>query len=168
MPVNTVHQALLGILDGLILPGTAGTLEAFITPPDPREEPPPAIYIWGARGDERRQALPRGNTPGAGSLAGWKELDHSVDCYLTWFGEDSDSDADTSFIAVLDAVMMALRASGKSPFYTSDPLTGYQSDLVDIGERLEYQLAPPRSTADQRYLRYDALITVRVLEFFQA
>jgi hypothetical protein len=168
MPVNTVHRALLEILDGLILPGTTGTLAAFITPPDPRDDPPPAIYLWASRGSERRQALPRGNTPGAGSLAGWKEIDHIVEGYLTWFGEDTDPDADTNFPAVLDAVMFALRTSGQSPLYTSDPLTGLQSDLVDIGERIEYELVPPRSTANQRYLRYDALLTIHVLEFFQA
>lgn len=162
-------QAFLEILDGLILPGTAGVLSAFITPPDPRTDAQdPAAYIWSSRGAERRQALPRGNTPGAGSLAGWKEIDHEVSIWLTWFDEDSDSDADTSFPAVLDAVLNALRTSGKSPLYTSDPLTGMQSDLVDIGERMEYELVPPRSTASERFLRYDAQITARVLEFFQA
>lgn len=168
MPVNTVMQSILQIVDGLILPGTAGVLEGYITPPDPRDEPPPAIYIWASNGSEHRQALPRGNTPGAGSLAGWKEIEHTVDAYLTWFGEDSDTDADTSFPAVLDAVLSALRTSGQSPLYTSDPLTGMQSDLVDIGERLDYELALPRSTASERYLRYDARITIHVLEFFQA
>lgn len=173
MPVNVVLQALKGILNGLVLPGGSGTLEAFISPPNPRAEAPPAIYIWASRGPESRQALPRNQTstpvtaPVTQAQAGWKELNHSVDAYLVWFGSADSPNADVNFPLAIDGVMDALR-TGPSPLYTSDPETGRQSDLVDIGERMTYQLIPPRAVANQRQLRYDCLITIQVLEIFQA
>jgi hypothetical protein len=169
MPLNSVHTALKQILDGLVIPGTAGTLDAYIMPPDPRDEPPPAIYLYPARGPEKRQALPRNQTEGINSSqAGWKQIDHTVDGYLTWFCEnDPAAQVDSAFPAVIDAVMAALR-EGPSPYYVTDPLTGLQSDLVDIGERMEYDAVAPRTTSAEALLRFDALITIHVLEFFQA
>jgi hypothetical protein len=167
VPVNVVLQALKTILDGLVLPGDAGALEAYITPPDPRDDPPPAVYLWSSRGIETRQALPRSQTPGAITTSGWKEIEHTVDAYLTWFGESQSAGADSSFPLAVDGIMAALR-TGPSPLYTSDPATGVRSDLVDIGERISYTMVPMRSMQDQRWLRYDCMFNIRVLEFFQA
>jgi hypothetical protein len=173
MPVTVVLTALKAILDGLVLPGGCGALDAYITPPNPRDAPPPAIYLWSARGPEKRQSLPRNQTstpvtsPIGPSQAGWKEIRHSVDAYLTWFGQADQPDADTNFPRAIDGIMMALR-TGPSPLYTSDPATGVQSDLVNIGEEMTYQMVPPRAAASQRLLRYDCLITIQCTEFFQA
>lgn len=169
MPVNTVHQAIKGILDGLVVPGKAGVLHCYITPPDPRDDPDPAIYIWPSRGNEHRQSVPRAS-PGyqASFQSGWKEIVHTIDGFLTWFGEDTDNQADSTFPAVVDLVMQALRNADDPMYAVTDPLTGQQSDLAGIGEKLSYEIGPVRATADQRYLRYDALITVTISEWFQA
>lgn len=163
MPLNTVQAYLKGLLDGLAIPGNVGNLEAYITPPDPRDDPPPAAYIWPASGDEKRQAMPRGNPPGAG----WKTLTHSVHVYLTWFNAADDPNADSAFPAVIDTVMTALR-SAPNPVRASDPYTGQVSDLVDIGEQMTWDYGPVHAVADQRWLRYDCLITVTVTELIQA
>jgi hypothetical protein len=169
MPINTVHNAIKGILDGLILPGTSGTLRCYITPPDPRDDPDPAIYVWGARGPESRQSTPRAS-PGYQPLtqSGWKQIEHTIDGFLTWFGSSDARDADSNFPAVVDATMAALRNAPDPMYRVTDPLTGQQSDLTGIGERMSYELGPVRATADQRYLRYDALITIKLWEFFNA
>jgi hypothetical protein len=168
MPINSVHQWIRGILDGLVIPGNAGTLDCFITPPDPREEPPPAIYIWAARAPEKRQATSRAKIPNSPvNFSGWKTMDHTVTGYVTWFGEDSDDQADVTFPAVVDAIMAALRSSDPNAFVT-DPLSGIESYLVDTGERMTYDLSPMKSTLSQRFLRYDAVITMEILEVFQA
>lgn len=157
------------ILDGLVIPGSAGTLEAFITPPSVREEPPPAIYIWSARGNESRQSLPRAKAPYQPiGQSGWKQIDHTIDGYLTWFDENMDPDVDHAFGAVVDAVMQALRSSEDPIYYYTDPLTGQQSEIYAIGEKMSYEMAPPRATADQRFLRFDALITIYCFEAFQS
>lgn len=168
MGVNTVLQGIYGIVNGLIVPGTAGVLEAFIMPVDPRDDPPPAIYLWSSSGDESRESLPRSGVPGTPpSFSGWKEINHRVTAYLTWFQDNSDPAADVAFPSVVDVTMQALRSS-TNPLYTNDPQTGAPSDLVDIGERMTYTLVPPRAVADQRYLRCDAQIIIPVLEVFQA
>jgi hypothetical protein len=169
MPVNTVHLAIKSILDGLIVPGKAGVLHCYITPVDPREDPDPAIYIWPSRGHEHRQSVPRAS-PGyqPATQSGWKEIEHTIDGFLTWFGEDSDSQADSTFPAVVDAVLQALRNADDPMYAVTDPLTGQQSDLAGIGEKLEYEIGPVRTVADQRYLRYDALITIQFCEWFQS
>jgi hypothetical protein len=169
VPVNTVHQFLKSVLDGLIIPGEAGTLAAFISPPAVRDEPPPAIYLWSARGGEKRQSLPRAGTGYLpATQSGWKQIDHTVEGYLTWFGDNSDSQADVSFPAVIDCVMQALRSTTDPVYKAIDALTGQQSELFATGERMNYEMVPPRATADQRYFRYDALITINVSEAFQA
>jgi len=74
---------------------------------------------------------------------------------------------DTSFPALLDAVMDALRTC-PDPQVVTDPYTGRQSNMVNLGEDMTYTYVPPHSTADQRQLRFDARITARLLELVQA
>jgi hypothetical protein len=172
MPVNSVHQILKGILSGLSIPGpagTSGTLSCFITPPSVRDDPQPAMYIYGGRGTEHRQSLPRAAAPYQPlGQSGWKQIDHTVDGYLTWFDENYDQNVDSNFLSVVDAVMQALRSAVDPLYYYTDPLTGQQSEVYAIGEKMNYEVAPPRATADQRYLRFDALITIHCWESFQA
>jgi hypothetical protein len=169
MPTNTVHHHIKGILDGLIVPGTAGTLEAFICPPAVRDDPRPAIYIWSARGSERRQSLPRAAAPYQPvGQSGWKELTHTIEATLTWFDDNTDLNVDHAFPAVVDCVLQALRSAADPVYYVTDPLTGQQSELYAIGEKLTYDMAPPRAVADQRYLRFDASFIITIMEAFQA
>jgi hypothetical protein len=155
-----------GLLDGIIVPGNTRQLQAYITPEDPHDEPNPAAYIWPARGEEQRQSLPRANVPGV-ITPGWKTIVHDIDVYLTWFNDGQGADADVVFPAVIDAVMDVLRSSA-DPAVLTDALTGRESQLIDLGERMTYTLAGVRSTADQRYLRYDALLTLTVTEELQS
>jgi hypothetical protein len=169
MPLNTVHQYLKGLLDGIQVPGTAGTIEALITPPDPETEPTPKVYIWGSTHMEDRQASPRVPENGDLTQAGWKNLDHRVDVWVVWFSdEETDApDMDLAFPAVLDVVCDILRKS-PDPVKVVDPLTGMDSELLDIGERMSVDLYPPRGVADQRVLRFDAKIELTILETFQS
>lgn len=168
MPLNTVHHYLKRLLDGVQVPGTAGTLEAFITPPDPETEPTPKAYIWGATANEQRTAMPR-NLNGDPTTAGWKQMDHLIDVWLVWFSdEETDApDLDSAFPAVLDVVSKILRES-QDPVQVSDPLTGQPSELLDVGEKMSTEMYPPRSVADQRILRYDARFQLTIQEVFQA
>ena len=55
MPLVTVQQYILSILDGLELPYNIPAAKAYITPPDPRVQAKvPAIYIWPSDGTENR------------------------------------------------------------------------------------------------------------------
>lgn len=171
MPLNTVQCRLKAILDGLPLPRDLGTINAFIAPPNPNTETrDPGCYIWGSHGNESRMTVPRaqaGNLPSGGN----KELVHQVDIWLIWFGDSAESDADTAFPTVIDAVMACLRNTellDAVSMQAVDPITGQLSDLLNIGENMSWEYAPVRATADERYLRYDAQIVCEVVEVIQA
>jgi hypothetical protein len=166
MPLNSTQLWVQSLLQGLIVPGNAGQLQAYITPEDPRDTNTPAAYIWPARGDEERQSMPRANAPGVVS-PGWKIMVHDIDVYLTWFNDDSDPEADITFPAVIDCVMDVLRSSA-DPAVLTDALTGRVSQLIDLGEKMTWTFGGVRATADQRYLRYDALLTLTVTEELQS
>jgi hypothetical protein len=167
MPLVTAQNHIKSLLDGLAIPGPAhvGPLEAFITPPDPREDPPPAAYIWPSGGTETRRAVPRNSGPG--TPAGLKSIRLMMDVYLTWFNTVDDPYADGAFPSVIDAVMQALRTS-PDPATVVDPDSGLVCELVGVGEGMSWQNLGVNSAADQRWLRYDALIQAPFLEFIQA
>lgn len=167
MPLVTVQTWIKQQLDGLIIPGPAnvGALEAFITPPDPREDPPPAAYIWPANGNEKRQSIPRNTGPG--TPAGWKNYKPNIQIYLTWFNSADDPYADVAFPGVVDVVMHALRTS-PDPAQVVDPNTGETSWLAGVGEDMDWTNLGVTATTDERWLRYDALVHVPFTEFLNA
>jgi hypothetical protein len=168
LPINSTQVYIKNLLQGLIVPGNQLPLEAYITPEDPRDEENPAAYIWPSNGNENRQAVPRvGADIYDPKQAGWKTLTHDLDIWLTWFNDDSDPNADISFPAVVDIVMYTLRSSA-NPAVVYDPLTALGSQLIDVGERMTYRIGGLRATADQRWVRYDAQLTLTIIEELQS
>lgn len=169
MGINTAALYIQSLLNGLQPPGNTGIqgpIEALITPNDPDESGLPRIYVWDATGPERRLAWPRNTGPN--TPAGWKEIHHNFELFMVWFDDsDIDQNIDTSFPALIDFVMFTLRTC-QDPAPVTDPYTGTSWLLLDIGENMNYTYVPPRSTADQRILRYDAKITMPVIEYFVA
>lgn len=168
MPINTVTTYIRDMINGTTPPGDtglSGPLVALITPYDPDESGDARAYIWPTTGGETRRAIPRNTGPN--TPAGWKNLRHSIDVFLTWFDSDSDPDADINFPALIDYVMDLLRTSPCDEV-AYDPETGRPSHLINVGEVMNYEYVPPVSMEDERQLRYDAKITVPVLELFQA
>lgn len=157
-----------------MLPAGLGTLAAFILPPNPRDDPNPAVYIWGSHGEESRLTLPRAAHANL-ATGGDKQLTHRVDCWVVWFGPSQDDGTsniavDYQFPAVLDAVMGALRNAPlvDASQHITDPVTGAGSQLLAVGERMTWDYGPVRAVADQRYLRYDAGVNCEVIEVIQA
>lgn len=169
MGVNTVQWYIKGILDQVQLPLDLGTLNAFIQPPNPGDGTQPGIYIWGGRGDERRMTIPRARA-GDLSTGGEKSLSHSVDAWIIWLGPAVDPQQDVLFPAIVDTVMAVLRNTPilDGTQYAPDPVTGRLSQLLNVGEHMSWEYAPVRAVSDQRYLRYDALITIDIEEIIQA
>jgi len=170
MPVNTVQQYLKTVLNGQLLPNDLGTLEALITPPNPNDDAVNVTaYIWGSRADEGRRSVPRAQF-GNAETGGWKVISHEVDIWLVWFGAADDPDADQQFPTIIDATTAVLRnvVLLDQTQYAVDPVTGQKSNLLNVGENLNWEYAPVKATVDQRYLRYDARITCSLEEWFQA
>jgi hypothetical protein len=171
MPVVNVQSFLLNILDGLSMPYGQPAAQAFITPPDPRMKARiPAIYIWPADGMENRSGQLGGTVPrntGPGTASGTKGIMHQIDVYLTWFSANTGRQQDPVFPGMIDAVMYALRFSTPNPATITDPNTNEQSDVYNTGEDMHYRTGI-ESTQDERWLRYDCLITCSVWENFRA
>jgi hypothetical protein len=179
LPINSVQVYVQNLLNGLIMPAGAGNLVAYITPPDPNEETDlPTAYIWPSDGDESRNNTKGGTVPrnpGFSSTvttldqllsqSGYKTFEHHLDVYVIWNGQDDDPNADTWFPGMIDAIMFTLRTS-PDPAVAQDPYTGQLTTLIDVGENMSYRVTL-RSLADQRYNRYDALITLELLEIMQ-
>jgi hypothetical protein len=171
MPIVVVQQYLLSLLDGLELPYGVPAAKAFITPPDPRVQAKvPAIYIWPSDGIENRSSELGGTIPrntGPGTPSGTKGLQHQMDVYVTWFSSNSGTQADPKFPAIVDTVMMALRYSQPNPYEATDPATNLTSSIYNTGEQIRYRTGV-EATADERWLRYDALLQVTVWELINA
>jgi hypothetical protein len=170
VPLNSVQLYLKGLLDGLPMPGAAGNLAAYITPPDPNEETQvPTAYIWPSQAKESRDPKTGGSIPrntGPGTPSATKSLVHDVDIYLVWFAANDDPDADTWFPGMVDAVMYTLRTA-PDPVQVTDPYSGMSSQLVNVGEQMDVKIGLI-AVGDEVFGRYDALITVTVWEIFRA
>jgi hypothetical protein len=68
---------------------------------------------------------------------------------------------------MIDAVMAALRYSQPNPAQITDSNTGLTSTIYNVGEEMRYRPGI-ESLDDQKWLRYDALITVSVWEIMNA
>jgi hypothetical protein len=172
MTIGATQLAIQQLINGLPLYGGIPPLTAYITPPDPNDEADiPTAYVWPSRGDESRDnsgaaagTVPRNTGPGTPS--GWKSDVHAMDVWLVFFGQDDDPNSDTLFPMIVDTVMKAFRTS-KNPILAVDPYTEEQSWLIDVGEKMSYQI-DLRSLSDQSYNRYDGQISLTVTELFQA
>jgi hypothetical protein len=170
VPINTVQVYLQALLNGMEFPiSNLPALQAQITPPDPNVDAEvPQAYIWPSRGNESRNPRHGGTVPRAtvaGGPSGLKTIEHHVQVYLVWWGADDDPDADTLFPGMVDAVMETLRVSADPGAIRVDPWNGQQSYLIDVGEVMDYEITL-RAIVDQRYNRYDALISCVINEVF--
>jgi hypothetical protein len=173
MPITSTLYAIKSLLVDLPMPGQLPSMAAYITPPDPNVETDiPTAYVWPTQGGEDREndggkkvgAIPRNSGPGTPS--GVKNISHDIDVYVVWMASNDEPDIDCLFPGVVDAVMAAFRFS-TDPATATDPYTGEQSTLVDIGEDMSYRITL-RSLIEQAYNRYDALVGLSVLEIIRA
>ena len=94
MGINSCQLFIQGLLNGLQPPGDTGLegpIQAMITPKDPDDSGVARIYVWPSSGPEKRLAWPRNTGPN--TPAGWKQITHGIELFLTWF-DDQDEDQD--------------------------------------------------------------------------
>jgi hypothetical protein len=167
MGINSCQVYLQQLIDGLPVPGNL-SIEAFITPPNPETDyTNPHAYIWPAEGMESRNpgtggSIPRASSPGA--FSGTKSIQHTIDIFLVWFAANDDPDADTWFPGMVDTLMAMLRVT-PTPAVTQDVYTNQTTNIIDVGERMDYKIAVS-TVADEGFNRYDALLTCHLLELF--
>lgn len=159
MPLNSVQYFVRGLLDGLAIPGTTQTLEAYITPPTVDELDNPKAYVLGAHLRGTRQSMPR-------SL-GFKKLTWLVDVYLSYETNPDSPTVDQEFALVVDAVMNTAWTTPMNNVFITDPTTGLRSQILAIGEDFELEYPPERVPATLRMLYYTARLGLTVYEAVQ-
>lgn len=170
MGLISAQSYVASLLVGMVPPGDTGIngpIDALITPLDPDVNPDgiARCYVWPAHGPEKRIAFPRNSGPG--TPAAWKQLSHELQVFLVWMDSPDDQSADVNFPLLIDYVMFLLRTS-PNPADWTDPETGVVSNMVNLGEEMSYDFVPPRSLEQQMYRRYDARISITLLELFQS
>lgn len=170
MPIVSCQSYVASILSGMTPPGKTGikgSITALITPLDPDVNPDGTArcYVWPAHGPEKRLAMPRNSGPG--TPAGWKQISHDLQVFLLWTDKQQDPGKDVNFPLFIDYVMFLLRTS-PNPAEWTDPETGETSNIVNLGEQMSYDYVVPRTLETQRRLRYDARISITLLELFQS
>jgi len=170
VPIASTTSWFKQLLDGLAMPGGLPNMAAYVNPPDPNDEGGiPTAYVWAPDFDESREGQQGGSIPrntGPGTPSGTKALEHMIEIFLVYFQAGDDPQADTLFFGIVDAVMARLRTSD-DPAPVTDPYTGQQSQLLDVGEVIRGRTTIS-AVADQAFNRLDALLTCTVHEIFQA
>jgi hypothetical protein len=165
VPLASVEQYVLGILDGLPIIGLGTELEAFITPPVVDNLDRPKAYIQGARLRTSRQTAPR--------RSGFKHLAWTVDVYLTYETNLDSPTVDTEFSQVIDAVMAAFWSTTIPTFIDSAgrPVPAAVpncSQILNTGEDFELENPPEHTPKSLRMLYYAARLGVDIYEAVQA
>jgi hypothetical protein len=168
-------QYLKTTLDGLqwpaemqALPNPPGALIAHITAPNPNvTASSPNAYIWFSRGTENRDASKYGagtvnRAAYQGAPSGTKAVEHSVPIYVLWDAMQSDPNFATLFPGMVDWIRLTLRTS-TDPVMITDPWTGEQSWLVDVGEVMTYEL-DLWATENERIEKWAVMLTCSIVE----
>jgi hypothetical protein len=157
-------------------------LQAYITPPNPGvQSEVPSCYIWPARLRESRDTdkLKSGTIPRAAypqGPSGTKAVDYQISVWVVWMMSTDDPEVDSLFPAMAWQVMSTLRgaayaANGTSysqtPALLTDPYTGQQSWLIDLGEDMSAEFYE-RLLAPERFMRLDCVIDCSVSEVIAA
>lgn len=152
-------QHIQGLLDGLEIPEQAKPLEAYIQPPPIDISSGPKAYIVGSTGSWKRQTMPRG--------PGFQQFTWPINIYLTLLTSTQIDSLDIVMPAFLDVVLWTL-LTAEMPIFITDPVTGRETQLWQIGEDGKIDNPPGRNSADMRMLQYGAGIAVTVKEIVQA
>jgi hypothetical protein len=160
LPLNSVQQYTLGLLQGLEIPWDGiPPLTAYITPPAPGAFNGPIALVAGARAQASRESMPRGK--------GFKNLVWTVEVYLHYQSPPTAPNLDQIFPMIVDAVMVQMWTT-KMPVVISDPTTGYSSATMSIGERFALDYPPVRTANKSQTYVYVARLQLEVKELLQA
>jgi hypothetical protein len=155
MSLLGVESYLMGLIDGLTVTGqTIPPLQAWVMPPPVvLTGEAPQAFVWGDVGDEQRATVPRGT--------GQKRTQHTPTVTLMWTFEATDQNA-ALFPLLVDAVLAAYRTVALNSVAVTDPVTGAESRLTDLGERMTWQYLPPVAASQTAQQLVLATCTIRL------
>lgn len=177
MPVNSIGKFVKATCEGITsqyLPPVVALLAGEILPPivpgaEPfgiSNSPIPYAFVWIHPWDEKRESEPRHDPtaiPGA-----WKKASYAVEVDLEVQMDASAAHRDSAFPCLIDAVQVVFNQI-TIPQTLTDPDTGFQSELLTIGEVIRGEQFAPEAlgTADQGLMKYGAVLIIEVEEMIQ-
>jgi hypothetical protein len=176
-----VQSFIAGLLDQMTWPPSMAGLppaNCYIQPPNPNVQSEiPTIYVWMQRDQESRDhdklksgTVPRIAYPGGPS--GTKAVDYTIPVWMVWVMDISDPDVTNLFPGMVWQVRSVLRGSAYgaggqasvTPQLLTDPWTGEQSWLMDLGEDITTENYERALTPEGSLLRFDAVMDCSVSE----
>lgn len=125
--------------------------------------PQPFAFVWANTGHEDRQTMPRGPA--------WKKIIWRVQVILQVVEHPDDEFRPTAFPLLVDQVRAFLNNPDLLPFpvIISDPVTGASSQVLNIGEEIDYEIYIPDQIGGggQTFVRPAARLTLKVEEAIQ-
>ena len=177
MPLNSTQEVVKTALTGLTMPVYSGSPISpvpmvWIAPPVIGDfSQAPQIYIWGGVTREKRQTMgPRGTTipTTVGThAAGFRDARYMVDIWIKYAMENDAPLEDNLFPLIIDTVMVALRGMTMPVQNVTDSITGWVTNITEIGEEFTIEYGPIRELDDQRFWLYEAHIAMTVKEKIQ-
>lgn len=148
MPLNSIQLYVQSVLQGAQGPDAGGNLiygqpwQVYIAPPTPGIAGyAPVVYVWGGRKVEDRWTM-------GGRTGGNKRLAWEIDVYC-WVPDYADGPAIDQAMPVIsdymDSLFRAVKVNAGLPVPITDPVTGVESQVIDIGERMELRYFTPQA-----------------------
>jgi hypothetical protein len=168
MSLRAVQTVLLNKLQGWTTNGmeNAGLLplDCYIAPPQVviNTLEGPAVFIWGGRADIKRHTPP--STPT--HTGGFKRAPWGCDIWVMFI--DKPAPDDTVMPIILDAIRMAIETIPYPQAIFDEDSSPQYTQLIEAGEDILIEQAPPHEIEDQSNLLYTAHLTVSMIEDYQS
>ena len=158
MSVNAVETLVASLLDGIQSPNMPAPTQAWVLPPPVVQMTPnPQVFVWGGAWSEERHTNPRGR----GEKRALYQLSIWIQSATT--NDPSDEYGPAAFPILIETVLNILRTV-TIPIAITDLVTGAESTIQTIGEKMSVAHATPVAGADQRFLWHAATVKVMVTE----
>lgn len=167
MPLNSVQALVQSSLNGLPMPNGIPNAVAYVAPPVVTDlAAMPEIFVWGGQLSEKRQTMAGSRSATINTTSGFHDMFWSIDVYIKYAMSPDDAHLQSSFPLVVDLVMEKLRGIPITDTIT-DSVTGWVSQIVEIGEDMTMNYGDIHSLSDQRYWLFEAQIICKVHELIQ-
>jgi hypothetical protein len=160
MTVNAVESYVVSLLDGIQSPNMPAPTQAWVMPPPVLQlTPNPQVFVWGGTWNEERHTIPRGK--------GEKRATYALSIWIqsATTNDPSDEYGPAAFPILIETLLDILRTV-TIPIWITDPVTGAETTIQTIGEKMQVTHPTPIADADQRFLWHTATVKATVTEEF--